>query len=123
MLSINHLAVILMMVFALLLGVALITISALLGRVKPDAKKLSVYECGIPPSGENRERYSVKFYLIAIFFLIFDIEVVFLYPWALIFKHNLHAGPYLLIEMFLFLGVLIVGYLYIWKKGGFNWTS
>ena len=116
--------IILMMVFALLLGVILITISALLGRVKPDAKKLSVYECGIPPSGENRERYSVKFYLIALFFILFDIEIVFILPWALIFRDYIdRVGAVLLIDMAIFISVLVIGLAYIWKKGALDWET
>ena len=121
MMSPDFIAVLLMFSFALLLGLTLIGISAFLGRVKRDPEKLSVYECGVPPSGSTEERFSVKFYLVAIFFLIFDIEIVFLYPWALIFKKQLALGPLILIEMFLFLTILAIGYLYIWKRGALEW--
>ena len=107
--------------FALVLGLTIITLSYFTGRVKRDPQKLSVYECGVPVSGSSRERFSVKFYLVAIFFLIFDVEIVFLFPWALIFKNNLSLGPLLLIEMGLFILVLAVGYLYIWKRGALEW--
>lgn len=110
-----------MLTFAILLGAVIIFASALLGKVKRDPNKLSVYECGVPPSGSPRQRYSVKFYLMAIFFLIFDIEVVFLYPWALIFKQQLGSGICIIIEMLIFISVLAVGYLYIWKKGALDW--
>lgn len=117
----NHIAVMLMFLFAVLLGAAMIGLSAVVGRVKRDPEKLSVYECGAPPSGTSRERFSVKFYLVAIFFLIFDIEIVFLYPWALIFRRQLSQSPLILVEMLIFLTLLIVGYLYIWKKRGLEW--
>ncbi len=121
MIPINHLAVFMMLAFALLLGLVLIGLSALLGRVKPDPHKLSVYECGVPPSGSPRNRYSVKFYLIAIFFLIFDIEIAFLFPWALIVKSQIPLGHMVILEMFLFIALLLVGYIYIWKKGALEW--
>jgi len=121
MTSPDHVAVMLMILFALLLGSGMIAVSALLGRVKRDPEKLSVYECGVPPSGGSRERFSVKFYLVAIFFLIFDIEIVFLFPWALIFKSQIASGPMILFEMFLFIAVLVVGFIYIWKKGALEW--
>lgn len=121
MLRENHIAVMLVFLFAFLLGAAMIGLSAVVGRVKRDPTKLSVYECGAPPSGTSRERFSVKFYLVAIFFLIFDIEVIFFYPWALIFRRQLALGPLILIEMAIFLLLLMVGYLYIWKKGGLEW--
>ncbi|MBI4041711.1 MAG: NADH-quinone oxidoreductase subunit A [Deltaproteobacteria bacterium] len=117
----NVLAVILMGVFAALLGILLLGVSAFLGRVKRNPEKLSVYECGVDPTGSARERFSLKFYLIAIFFLVFDIEIIFLYPWALIFRKNLERGGLILFEMMCFLAILVVGYLYIWKKGGLDW--
>ena len=121
MLEPNTVAVMILFGLALLLGVALIALSALIGRVPKDIVKLDVYECGVPPSGTSRERFSVKFYLVAIFFLIFDIEVVFLFPWALIFKQQLSVGPMIMIEALLFIAVLAVGYIYIWKKGALEW--
>ena len=115
----DYLAVAVMAGIAALIGVVLLGLSARLGRVKENATKLSVYECGVPPTGTSRERFSVKFYLVAIFFLIFDIEIVFLFPWALIFKKQI--GPLILFEMFLFIGVLVLGYIYIWKRGALEW--
>lgn len=110
-----------MLAFALILGLSLLGLSALLGRIKPDPRKLSTYECGVPPSGSPRNRFSVKFYLIAIFFLIFDIEIAFLFPWALIVKSQIPLGPLVIGEMFLFIALLGVGYFYIWKKGALEW--
>lgn len=122
MTSPDAIAVILMFTFILVLGLALVGISAVAGRVKRDPTKLSVYECGVPPSGTSRERFSVKFYLVALFFLIFDIEIVFLFPWALIFKRHLLIGPLIFFEMLFFLGLLAVGYIYIWKRGAIEWN-
>lgn len=119
MMSQDYLAVFIMIGFALALGFIIIGLSAVMGRVKKDPVKLSVYECGVPPSGTSRERFSVKFYLVAIFFLIFDVEIAFLFPWALIFKH--HISLLLLMNMMIFLTILVIGYIYLWKRGGLEW--
>ena len=95
-----------------------IIISAAVGCQKPSAEKLSTYECGIEPTGTARERFSVKFYLIAMMFVVFDIEVVFLYPWAVAFKSLKIFG---LIEMGIFIVILLFCYVYIWKRGGLEW--
>jgi NADH-quinone oxidoreductase subunit A len=92
--------------------------SLFLGTRKPTVEKLSPYECGIDPVGSAHERFSVKFYLIAMLFVIFDVEVVFLYPWAVAFKS---LGLFGFIEMLIFIGILLVCYLYIWKRGGLEW--
>ena len=101
------------------------------------AEKLSPYECGVDPVGNARERFPVKFYLIAMLFIVFDIETVFLYPWAVAFRSAaarlIHpvvsvtgqtftlTGQYMLGEMIVFMVILFVGYIYVWKKGAFNW--
>jgi len=104
----------------LVTGVAILilVLSYLLGRRVPTKEKLSTYECGVQPIGDARGRFSVKFYLIAILFIIFDIEVVFLYPWAVIYKRLKLFG---LIEMGIFLLILLAGYFYIIKKGALKW--
>jgi len=81
--------------------------------------KLSAYECGVDPEGDARERYAIRYYLIAILFVIFDVETIFLFPWAIIYGDLLLFG---LIEMFVFLGILIVGYVWIVKKGAIEWA-
>lgn len=96
-------------------------LSHLIGPRKSSPSKLSVYESGVPPRGDTRHRFSIKFYLIAMIFIVFDIEVVFLYPWALIFRQYISSGLFILIEMLVFMGILILGYLYVWKKGGLTW--
>lgn len=93
-------------------------LSSRLGPQKPDLVKLSPYECGITPVGTARERFSVKFYLVAMLFIIFDIEVVFLYPWAVVFQNLRVFG---LMEMATFIFVLLLGFLYVWRKGGLEW--
>ena len=80
--------------------------------------KEETYECGVPLLGGSRERFSVKFYMIAILFVLFDIETIFLFPWAVIFRK---LGVYGLIEMLVFVGLLAVGFLYAWRRGGLDW--
>jgi len=83
------------------------------------------FECGSEPIGSARERFSVNFYLVAIFFIVFDIEAVFLYPWAVLYRSFLADPAFALtalVEMFVFLGVLAVGLVYVWKRGGLKWT-
>ena len=109
------------------IGVALsggfVLISRLIGKGTPTAEKMTPYECGIDPIGGPRHRFSVKFYLIAMLFILFDVEVVFLYPWAKIFNEFKMAGfgGFLFIEMFIFLGVLALGLVYVWKRGALEW--
>jgi NADH-quinone oxidoreductase subunit A len=104
-------------------GVALLT-SVLLGRVgKTNAAKDSAYECGKVAEGAANPRFSVKFYLVAMLFILFDIEVVFMYTWAVVFREQLTHGPGILIGMFTFMGILLVGYLYALKKHAFDWAK
>jgi len=76
------------------------------------------YECGIESEENSRQRYTVRFYIVAILFVVFDVETVFLFPWAVQFKR---LGAYGFIEMFVFLGILVLGYLWVWKKGALEW--
>ncbi len=85
---------------------------------RPYPTKLSTYECGEEPIGDTRSRFNVRFYVIALIFLIFDVEVVFLFPWALVFKN---LGWFAFVEMVVFLGILFVGYAYVWRKGDLEW--
>ena len=118
---IQHYTVILMMagVAALLAG-AMLAFSRLLGQRRPTPRKLSPYECGMTPTGDARQRFSVKFYLVAMIFILFNVEIVFLYPWAIIF-HELRMFGF--IEMALFLGILLAGFAYLWKKGALDWSK
>src|ERR687889_1784187 len=99
-------------------GVVSVVISRFLGPSNPTPEKLAAYECGMPPVGDARERQSVKFYLVAMVFLLFDIEVAFLYPWAMAMRDLGWAGY---IQIVLFTAVLAAGYLYIWRKGVLDW--
>jgi NADH-quinone oxidoreductase subunit A len=86
--------------------------------------KLKPYECGIPPEGDARRRYSVRFYIIAMLFVIFDVETMFLIPWAILYKGwvAVHMGLFALTSMLVFLGILLVGYLWLYKKGALEWA-
>src|SRR6187551_119291 len=105
---------------ALALGFALFTLglSQLLGRPRPNPVKSSVYECGVPPIGTARERFPIKFYLVCMLFILFDVDAAFLYPWALIFKS---LGLFGLIEMVVFMALLGGGFAYAWKVGALDW--
>ena len=95
-----------------------IVLSLLLGPKKPTPEKLAPYECGMPPVGDARERFPVKFYLVAMIFLLFDIEVAFLYPWAVALRALGWSGFFQILTFFL---ILLVGYVYVWRKGVLDW--
>ena len=94
-------------------------LSRFLGPKKPTPEKMAPYECGMPPVGDARERQSVKFYLVAMIFLLFDIEVAFLYPWAIAFRE---LGVVAFWQIVTFFGLLLTGYIYVWRKGAFDWS-
>ncbi|HEY3876527.1 MAG TPA: NADH-quinone oxidoreductase subunit A [Candidatus Kapabacteria bacterium] len=114
----NYIPIVLMFLVATGFGVLMVNLSKWLGPKRPNANKLSVYESGMLPIGTTRERVSVKYYVVGMLFIIFDIELVFLYPWAVIFKS---LGAYAVIEMFIFIALLFIGYIYILKKGALEW--
>jgi NADH-quinone oxidoreductase subunit A len=113
-------------VFTFVLGAVIVGVmvsgsmllSRLLGTHRPTPIKEQVFECGNPPSGPARGRFSVHFYLVAILFIVFDIEVVFMYPWAIVFRSLGVAG---FVEMLLFIAILAGGLAYVWKKGALAW--
>ncbi|ACM18831.1 NADH dehydrogenase I, A subunit [Geotalea daltonii FRC-32] len=113
-----YLPIILLVAVAVAFGLGSIIFSSLIGPKKPSEVKLSPYECGVEPVGSARERFSIKFYIIAMLFILFDIEAVFLYPWAVLFKR---LGMFGLMEMGVFIVILFVGYIYVWKKGALEW--
>jgi NADH-quinone oxidoreductase subunit A len=110
------------LMIALGAGFALVAIllSSLLGPRKPTREKAAPYECGMPPVGDARERQSVKFYLVAMIFLLFDIEVAFLYPWAMALRDLGWSG---FVQVVLFMLLLASGYVYIWRKGVLEWGT
>jgi NADH-quinone oxidoreductase subunit A len=115
----GYIPIIIFFLIALLLPVVLLWVSKFLQRRVYERNKLMPYECGIDPIGDARERFSVRFYIVAMLFLIFDVETVFLFPWAVIYDQLALFG---LVEMVLFIGILVVGYFYAWRKGALEWT-
>jgi NADH-quinone oxidoreductase subunit A len=107
-------------VFAAVIAAALPLISSLLGVRRPSERKLQAYECGITPEQEALGPVSIKFGVTAMLFLLFDVEVVFLYPWA---AASGRMGLFALLELVVFMAVLAVGYLYVWKRGAFAWET
>ena len=123
----DYLPILLIFIVAAGFAVVNIFISQFLGQRKRTRTKLMPYECGKDPVGSARERFSVKFYLIAMLFILFDIEVIFLVPWAVVFK-TLSSPPYQLrnliyFEMIIFIVLLLAGYVYVIKKGAFDWNE
>jgi NADH-quinone oxidoreductase subunit A len=106
--------------FLLVTGFAVVSVlgSLILGMRKPTPEKRAPYECGMQPVGNARERFSVKFYLVAMLFLLFDIEAVFLFPWAVVYRDLKFFG---FLEMLLFILTVLAGYIYVWKKGALEW--
>ncbi|HDL17630.1 MAG TPA: NADH-quinone oxidoreductase subunit A [Bacteroidetes bacterium] len=113
--------ILVLLAVAVVIVAGIIGLTHLFGPKHPDPVKLSPYESGMEPVGEARTRFSIRFYIIAMLFVLFDIEVVFFYPWAVVFKKLLSMGSFILIEMLVFVGLLLVGYLYAWKKGALEW--
>ena len=101
-----------------LIATAIVVLSWIFGYRKPTRAKLSPYECGMAPVGDARQRFSVKFYLVAMLFILFDVEAVFLYPWAIIL-HKLKMFGFW--EMLVYILIVLVGFFYIWKKGVLDW--
>lgn len=105
------------------LGGGLLLLSHILGPQRKKANKSLSYECGLDPVGSARQRFSVKFYLIAMLFILFDVEVVFLYPWAVLFRDYIKSGfgSFVFVEMAVFLGVLVVGLVYVYGRKALEW--
>ncbi len=105
-------------VVAVLIPLTLI-VAKLVRPDNPQKTKLMPYECGVDPIGDSRQRYTVRFYIVAILFVLFDVETVFLFPWAVQYKY---LGLFGFVEMMIFLAILVVGYVWIWKKGALEWV-
>jgi NADH-quinone oxidoreductase subunit A len=114
----NYLPILIFLVVAAGFGGVLIVLGFLLGPRRPDAAKLSPYECGFEAFEDSRMQFDVRYYLVAILFIIFDLEIAFLFPWAV----SLEAvGSFGMLSMLVFLGILVVGFIYEWKKGALEW--
>ncbi len=119
---VQYIPILLVVAVAIIFAVATVFSSNIFGPKRPNPSKQSTYESGMKPIGTTNERISVKYYLVAMFFIIFDLEVIFVYPWAVQFKSLfLSNGISVFISMIIFLIVLELGYLYVFKKGGFKW--
>jgi len=114
----NYLPIIIFLGIALVLACAMVCASLVIGKNKPDAEKLSAYECGFDAFDDARNKFDVRFYLVAILFIIFDLEVAFLFPWAVSLGE---IGIFGFWSMVVFLGVLTVGLIYEWNKGALDW--
>jgi len=114
----EYVPVLLFLAVAIAFAAGTIGLSSIIVPRRRNSVKMSAYECGVEPVGDARERFSIKFYLVAVLFILFDIEAVFLYPWAVAFRQ---LGLYALIEMVLFIVILFVGYAYLLKKRALDW--
>ncbi len=114
----NYIPIAILLVISIIFGYALSKVNEIFGPKKPSDEKLSTYESGMEPVRTAHERFSVKFFIVAMMFIIFDIEIVFLYPWAVAYRE---LGLFGFVEMFIFLFILLIGYFYIWKKGALRW--
>ncbi len=115
----SYIPILIFILIALSLPIVGLAVGWLVRPSKPHATKLMPYECGVDPESDARDRFSVRFYIIAILFVVFDVETIFLFPWAIIYDQ---LPVFLFIEMLVFLGILIVGYFYVWKKGALEWV-
>lgn len=114
----NYLPILVFLLVGIAVGIVPIVIGYLLGPDKPDNEKLSPYECGFEAFEDSRMKFDVRYYLVAILFIIFDLEIAFLFPWAVVLDTIGMPG---LIAMTVFLGILVVGFIYEWKKGALEW--
>lgn len=114
----EYLPVLLFMGVASIIGIALLTLGSLFGPKRSTTEKLSPYECGFEPFEDARMRFDVRYYLMAILFIVFDLEIAFIFPWAVVFRDIGLVG---ILEMAMFIGLLVVGFAYVWKKGALEW--
>lgn len=114
----EYLPILIFLVVAIGISLAMVLASYIVAKQKPDSEKMSAYECGFEAFDDARSRFDVRFYLVAILFIIFDLEVAFLFPWAVAFGD---IGVYGFVSMVLFLAVLTIGFIYEWRKGALEW--
>ena len=114
----NYLPVLIFVIVGLIFGAVMIGIGFILGPHRPNSEKLSPYECGFEAFEDARMKFDVRYYLVAILFIIFDLEIAFLFPWAVVLRD---IGLFGFIAMAIFLGILVIGFIYEWKKGALQW--
>jgi len=114
----NYLPIMIFIAIGIAIGVIPIVMGFMLAPSKPDSEKLSPYECGFEAFEDTRMRFDVRYYLVAILFIIFDLEIAFLFPWAIVLDS---IGMFGFVAMMVFLGILVIGFIYEWKKGALEW--
>ena len=114
----NYVPVVIFMVIAAVIGLAMLTAGRIIGTSRPDKEKMSPYECGFEAFEDSRMKFDVRYYLVAILFIIFDLEIAFLFPWAVALDE---IGMFGFVAMMIFLGILVVGFIYEWMKGALEW--
>jgi len=114
----NYLPVLVFIVLGIVFGIVPMLAGYVMGPSKPDSEKLSPYECGFEAFEDARMKFDVRFYLVAILFIIFDLEIAFLFPWAVVLDE---IGMFGFVAMAVFLGILVIGFIYEWKKGALEW--
>ena len=116
---VEYAPILIFLLVAALFPAVTLLIASLVRPAVFDATKVEAYECGVPPSGEARARYPVRFYIIAVLFVVFDVETIFLFPWAVKYRS---LGAFGFVEMLVFLAILLIGFGYAWKKGALEWV-
>jgi NADH-quinone oxidoreductase subunit A len=117
----DYIPVLMMMAAGVAIGGAVLLVATFIGPRMPNRTKDSPVECGVPPVQDAQRRASVRFYLVAILFLLFDVETVFFYPYAVVYKKLISSGDFIVLSMAMFIAVLLVGYFYILRKGALDW--
>jgi NADH-quinone oxidoreductase subunit A len=122
---IDYIPILMMFALAVVVAISLVLLSRFVGQQVPTREKLMPYECGKDPVGSAHERFSVKFYMVALLFILFDIEAIFFVPWAVVFRTLAVdiSKSFVFLEMMLFIAILLVGYIYVWKKGILDWRK
>jgi NADH-quinone oxidoreductase subunit A len=121
--SLNYLAILILIIISLVVASAILIINKIMGK-KPTTnikKKFDTYECGVEYEGDAHQQFSVRYYLVGIIFLIFDVEVVFMYPWSIVYQSYIKTGPLILLEMGIFFVLLLGGYFYLRLRGALSW--
>lgn len=116
-----YIPILLLLLFVVFNAVLMLGVSHLFSTYRRTPTKVAPYESGMPVLGDARERFSVKFYLVAMLFIVFDVETVFMVPWAVAFRQMTAMAGMLIVEMFVFILILAVGYVYLWKRGALQW--
>ncbi len=117
----SYVPVFILMLVGLVIGLVVLALTTFLGAGIPNRRKNMPFECGVPGIGSARNRFSVRFYLVAILFLLFDVEAIFFFPWAVVYKKYLSINSFILVEMGFFAAILLVGYIYVLRKGALEW--